>query len=123
MAETEAGVTEPLPVAEFANFERLDIRVGRILAAEDFPEARKPLYKVTVDFGPDVGIKKSGAGLRGIRTKEELVGRLVVAVVNFPPRQIGKFLSECLILAAPVENGDLALLIPEKEVPLGAKIF
>jgi tRNA-binding protein len=116
-------VTTPLPVAEYANFERLDIRVGRILAVEDFPDARKPLYRVTVDFGPGIGIRKSGAGLRDIRTKEELVDRLVVAVVNFPPRQIGKFLSECLILAAPLENGDLALLTPEKEVPLGAKIF
>ncbi len=116
-------MTAPLPVAEFAHFERLDVRVGRILTVEDFPEARKPLYRVTVNFGPEVGIKKSGAGLRDIRTKEELVGRLVVAVVNFPPRQIGKFLSECLILAAPLGNGDLALLTPEKEVPLGAKIF
>lgn len=116
-------MTRRLPETSFADFERLDIRVGRILAVEDFPEARKPLYKVTVDFGPEVGIKKSGAGLRGIRTKEELVGRLVVAVVNFPPRQIGRFFSECLILAAPVGSDDLALLIPEKEVPLGAKIF
>ena len=116
-------MTVPLPVAEFGHFERLDIRVGRVLAVEDFPEARKPLYRITVDFGPEVGIKKSGVGLRDIRTKEELLGRLVVAVVNFPPRQIGKFSSECLILAAPVSNGDLALLVPEKEVPLGAKIF
>jgi len=119
----EENVTVPFPVAELAHFERLDIRVGRILAVEDFPEARKPLFRVTVDFGPEVGIKKSGAGLRDIRTKDELVGRLVVAVVNFPPRQIGKFLSECLFLAAPVGNGDLALLVPEKEVSLGAKIF
>jgi tRNA-binding protein len=116
-------VTAPLPVAEFGHFERLDIRVGRVMMIEDFPEARKPLYKVTVDFGPEVGIKKSGAGLRDIRTKEELVGRLVVAVVNFPPRKIGGFSSECLILAAPVGNGDLALLTPEKEVPLGAKVY
>jgi tRNA-binding protein len=116
-------VTAPLPVAEFAHFERLDIRVGRILAVEDFPEARKPLYRITVDFRPEVGIKKSAAGLRDIRTKEELLGRLVVAVVNFPRRQIGKFSSKCLILAAPLGNSDLALLVPEKEVPLGAKIF
>jgi tRNA-binding protein len=112
-----------LPAAEFTSFERLDIRVGRIVAVEDFPEARKPLYKVTVDFGPEVGVKRSGAGLRDIRSKEELLGLPVVAVVNFPPRQIGKFLSECLILAAPLGDGDLALLRPEKEVPLGAKIF
>ncbi len=116
-------MTAPLPVAEFGHFERLDIRVGRIISVEEFPEARKPLYKVTVDFGPEVGIKRSGAGLRDIRTKEELVGCLVVAVVNFPPRQIGRFSSECLILGAPVGNDDLALLVPEKEVPLGAKIF
>ena len=116
-------MTAPLPVAEFGHFERLDIRVGRVISVEDFPEARKPLYKVTVDFGREVGIRKSGAGLRDIRTKEELVGRLVVAVVNFPPRQIGKFSSECLILAAPVGNGDLAMLVPEREVPLGVKIF
>lgn len=113
----------PLPEASIADFERLDIRVGRIHSVEDFPEARKPLYRIMVDFGPEVGIKKSGVGLRDIRIKEELIGRLVVAVVNFPPRQIGKFSSECLILAAPVGNGDLALLMPEKEVPLGAKVF
>ena len=116
-------MTRLLPETSFADFERLDIRVGRILAVEDFPEARKPLFRVTVDFGPEVGIKKSGAGLREIRTKEQLVGRLVVAVVNFPPRQIGRFLSECLILAAPIGDGDMALMIPEKEVPLGSKIF
>ena len=116
----EVEVTPPLPVAEFGHFERLDIRVGRVILVEDFPEARKPLYRATVDFGPEVGIKKSGVGLRDIRTKGELLGRLVVAVVNFPSRQIGKFSSECLILAAPAGNGDLALLVPEKEVPLGA---
>ncbi len=116
-------MTGPSPETSFADFERLDIRVGRILAVEDFPEARKPLYRVTVDFGSEVGTRQSGAGLRDIRTKEELVGRLVVAVVNFPPRQIGKFSSQCLILAAPMGGGDLALLVPEKEVPLGAKIF
>jgi len=116
-------MTAPLPTAEFGHFERLDIRVGRIVSVEDFPEARKPLYRVTVDFGPEVGNRKSGVGLRDIRSKAELTGRLVVAVVNFPPRQIGKFSSECLILAAPAGNGDLALLVPEREVPLGAKIF
>jgi tRNA-binding protein len=112
-----------LPAAEFGHFERLDIRVGRVMLVEDFPEARKPLYKLTVDFGPEVGIKKSGAGLRDIRRKEELVGRLVVAVVNFPSRRIGTFCSECLILAAPTADGNLALLVPEKEVPLGAKVY
>ncbi len=116
-------MTAMLPVAEFGHFERLDIRVGRVVLVEDFPEARKPLYKLTVDFGPEVGIKKSGAGLRDIRRKEELVGRLVVAVVNFPSRRIGTFCSECLILAAPTADGDLALLVPEKEVPLGAKVY
>ena len=116
-------MTAMLPVAEFGHFERLDIRIGRVISVEDFPEARKPLYKLRVDFGSQVGIKRSGAGLRDIRRKEELVGRLVVAVVNFPPRKIGKFSSECLILAAPLGNGDLALLVPEKEVPLGAKVY
>ncbi len=116
-------MTAPLSVAEFGHFERLDIRVGRVMQVEDFPEARKPLLKLTVNFGPEVGIKKSGASLRHIRTKEELVGRLVVAVVNFPPRKIGEFSSECLILAAPLGKGDLALLVPEKEVPLGAKVY
>jgi tRNA-binding protein len=111
-AEKEVEVPEPLSATEFATFERLDIRVGRILTADDFPEARKPLYKVTVDFGPEVGIKR-----------KSWWAAWVVAVVNFPPRHIGKFSSECLILAAPVGNRDLALLIPEKEVPLGAKIF
>jgi tRNA-binding protein len=116
-------MTAVFPVAEFGHFERLDIRVGRVISVEDLPEARKPLYKLSVDFGPEVGIKRSGAGLRDIRKKEELLDRLVVAVVNFPSRRIGTFCSECLILAAPAGDGDLALLVPEKEVPLGAKIF
>ena len=113
----------PLAEAEYGNFERLDIRVGRVISVEDFPEARKPLFKIGLDFGPEIGIKRSAAGLRDIRRKEELLGRPVVAIVNFPSRRIGTFSSECLILAVPVGNGDLALLVPEKEVPLGAKVF
>ena len=113
----------PLAEAEFGYFERLDIRVGRIISVEDFSEARKPLFKIGVNFGPEIGIKRSAAGLRDIRKKENLLGQPVVAVVNFPSRRIGTFSSECLILAAPVGNGDLALLVPEKEVPLGAKVF
>lgn len=107
----------------FEDFTKVDIKVGKILKAEDFPEARKPAYKLTIDFGPEVGIKSSSAGITKHYTKEELLGKLVVCVVNFPSKQVGPFTSEVLTLGLPDENGDVVLVSPTKEVPLGAKLF
>lgn len=98
------------------------MRVGRVLEAHDFPQARKPAYRLTIDFGP-LGIKRSSAQLTQVYAKEELVGRLVVAVVNFPPRQIGPFMSEVLVLGAPDERGNVVLLALERDVPLGGRIY
>jgi tRNA-binding protein len=106
---------------EFDDFLKVDMRVGRVVAAEDFPEARKPAYKLTIDFGPEVGTKRSSAQVTNY-AREELEGRLVIAVVNFPPRQIGPFMSEVLTLGASDENGNVILLEPRSDVPLGARI-
>tara|TARA_Y100000310_G_scaffold314243_1_gene363428 strand:- start:504 stop:836 length:333 start_codon:yes stop_codon:yes gene_type:complete len=107
----------------FEDFEKVDIRIGKILKVEDFPEARKPAFKLTIDFGVKIGVKTSSAGITKHYTKEELVGKQVIAVVNFPARQIGPFTSEVLTLGLPDENGDVVLLFPTKEVPLGGKLF
>jgi tRNA-binding protein len=107
----------------FAEFERIDIRVGRIVRAEEFPEARKPAYKLTIDFGGELGTKRSSAQLTGRYTPEGLQGRLVLAVVNFPPRQIGPFMSEVLTLGVPDERGAVVLVCPDLDVPLGGKLF
>jgi tRNA-binding protein len=106
----------------YGDFEKVDIRVGRIVKVEDFPQARKPAYKLTIDFGPAIGIKKSSAQVTNY-TKEELLGKQVMGVVNFPPRQIGPFFSEVLTLGVPDSNGNVILLGPTKEVPLGGKMF
>lgn len=107
----------------YKDFERVDTRVGTIVAVEDFPEARKPAYKLMIDFGSDIGVKKSSVQITKHYTKEELVGKQVIGVVNFPPKQIGPFVSEVLTLGLPDENGDVVLLSPTKPVPLGGKIF
>jgi len=107
----------------FADFERVDIRVGRIIRAEAFPEARKPAYKLTIDFGPTIGTKRSSAQLTRHYDAPALEGRLVLAVVNFPPRQIGPFMSEVLTLGMPDEDGSVVLVVPDKDVPLGGKLF
>jgi tRNA-binding protein len=106
---------------EFDDFLKVDMRVGRVLALEEFPEARKPAWKLTIDFGPEVGIKRSSAQITNY-AREELEGRLVVAVVNFPPRQIGPMQSEVLCLGASDEEGRIILLAPDVDVPLGARI-
>lgn len=107
----------------YADFEKVDVRVGRIVRAEPFPEARKPAYKLTIDFGPDVGTKRSSAQLTRRYQLRELEGRLVLAVVNFPPRQIGPFLSEVLTLGVPDAEGAVVLLVPDQDVPLGGRMF
>ncbi|HEY4389240.1 MAG TPA: tRNA-binding protein [Ktedonobacteraceae bacterium] len=107
----------------YSDFENVDIRVGKIVRAEDFPKARKPAYKLVIDFGPEIGLKKSSAQITTHYTKEELPGKLVVAVVNFPPKQIGPFISEVLTLGLPDGEGGVILLSPTHNVPLGGKLF
>lgn len=107
----------------FADFERVDIRVGRIVKAERFPEARKPAYKLTIDFGAGIGTKRSSAQLTARYACEDLEGRRVLAVVNFPPRQIGPFMSEVLTLGVPDDTGNVVLVVPDKNVPLGGRLF
>src|SRR2546421_12971119 len=106
----------------YDDFAKIDIRVGKIIQVDDFPQARKPAYKLTIDFGPEIGLKRSSAQISN-STKEELQGKLVMGVVNFPPRQIGPFRSEVLTLGAPDGNVNVILLTPTHEVPLGGKIF
>ena len=108
---------------DYDDFLKVDIRVGIVTRAEPFPEARKPAIKLWLDFGPEVGAKKSSAQITRHYTPETLVGRRVVAVVNFPPRQIGKVLSEVLVLGVPDADGEVVLLVPDRNVPLGGRMF
>ena len=107
----------------YQDFYDVDIRVGKILEVQDFPEARQPKYKLKIDFGPEVGVKTSAAGIVEHYTKEELVGKLIVGVVNFPVKQIGPFKSEVLTLGLPDANGKVVLVAPDCAVPLGGKLF
>ncbi len=111
-------------MATIEDFDKLDIRVGKITLVEDFPEARKPSYKLTIDFGDEIGIKHSSAQLVKNYSKEDLVGKMVLGVVNFPPRQIGPFISESLTLGVPDENHDCILITPNKENAIvGSKLY
>ena len=116
----DAPAAEPIA---FEDFLKVDIRVGRIVSAEPFPDARKPAYRLTIDFGSTIGLRKSSAQITEHYALEDLPGRLVAAVVNFPPRQIGKFMSEVLTLGFPDEQGAVVLFSPDKDVPLGGRLF
>lgn len=107
----------------FDDFLKVDIRVGEIVQAEPYPEARRPAIKLWVDFGEELGIKKSSAQITQHYTPEKLIGQQVLAVVNFPPRQIGKFMSEILVLGLPDEAGEVVLLRPDKPVPKGGRLY
>jgi tRNA-binding protein len=107
----------------FQDFEKVDIRVGRIVQVEDFPEAKKPAYKLYIDFGPEVGIKKSSAQVTVNYTKDDLLNELVIGVVNFPPKQIGPFISEALTLGVNDEKGNVVLLMPAGEAIPGSKMY
>ncbi|HEY8064870.1 MAG TPA: tRNA-binding protein [Methylosinus sp.] len=108
---------------DFSQFAAVDIRIGTIIAAHAFPEARKPAYRLEIDFGAGLGVKRSSAQITVHYDVSTLVGRQVAAVVNVPPRQIGKFMSEALVLGFPDENGDVVLVAPERAVPNGARLY
>ena len=107
----------------YDDFARIDIRVGTITAVEPYPEARKPAYKLTVDFGQEIGTRRSSAQITWHYEIESLVGRQVAAVINFPPKQIGKFRSEVLVLGFPDASGEVVLIQPERQVPNGGRLF
>lgn len=107
----------------FDDFLKVDVRVGEIIEVEEFPKARKPAWKLRVDFGPEIGVKKSSAQITKHYEKAELIGRQVAAVVNFPPRQIADFMSEVLVLGFPDEAGDVVLISPTQNVPVGGRLF
>lgn len=110
-------------IINYGDFEKVDIRVGKVIKAEDFPEARKPAYKLTIDFGTEIGIKKSSVQIVDLYKKEELEGILVMGVVNFPPKQIGPFMSEVLTVGVANEDGQVVLVRPDKNAKLGSKLF
>jgi tRNA-binding protein len=118
-----AGKSPEADTITFDDFLKVDIRVGTIVAAEPFPAARKPAFKLRIDFGGEIGVKKSSAQITKYYTADTLVGRQVAAVVNFPPRQIGPFMSEVLTLGFPDAEGEVVLIGPERKVPDGGRLF
>lgn len=111
-----------MPETSFDDFLKTDIRVGRITKVEPFPQARKPAFKLWIDFGPEIGPKRSSAQITALYDPQELIGKLVVAVVNFPSRQIGQFVSEVLVLGVPDSSGNVVLLGPDRDAPLGGRV-
>lgn len=120
MSESPEGIS---PQISFADFMKVDVRIGTVIAAEPFPEARKPAIKLRIDFGEPVGVKKSSAQITRHYRPEMLIGKKVAAVVNFPPRQIGPFMSEVLTLGFPDKDGEVVLFSPDVDVPNGARLF
>ena len=118
--DANAQAADPI---SFDQFLMVDIRIGTILSARDFPEARKPAFKLEIDFGNGIGVRKSSAQITDLYTADDLVGRQIAAVVNFPPRQIGKFMSEVLTLGFADAKGAVTLFAPDKPVPNGARLF
>jgi tRNA-binding protein len=113
----------PSPQISFEDFLKVDVRLGTIVSAEAFPQARKPAYKLTIDFGPEIGVKKSSAQITRNYPREELIGRQVAAVINFAPRQIGPFLSEVLTLGFPDAEGEVVLISPSRPAPNGGRLY
>ena len=111
-----------MDIVSFDDFTKIDIRVGLVVEAMDFPEARKPALKLKIDFGDELGIKKSSAQINYHYTPNDLLGKSILAVVNFSPRQIGKFMSEVLVLGLSDDNGNIVLITPDNNVPVGAKL-
>lgn len=114
---------ERKPEISFADFQKIDIRVGTIVQSEDFPEARAPAFKLWVDFGPELGTRKTSAQITKYYTHDDLLGRQVAAIVNFPPKQVGKFMSEVLVLGFPDAEGEVVLITPERPVPNGGALY
>lgn len=123
LCELFYGQAAPMNPIDYAQFTAVDIRVGTIIAAEPFPEARKPALKLKIDFGADLGVRKSSAQITRHYTPQALVGMQVAAVVNFPPRQIGPFMSEVLTLGFPDAGGEVVLVRPDRPVPNGGRLF
>ena len=112
-----------LDTISWDDFTRVELRVGRVVSAETFPEARKPAYILHIDFGDEIGVRKSSAQITDLYQPDELVGKLVVAVVNFPKKQIGKLMSECLVTGFHNDKGEVVLCVPDKSVPLGTQLL
>lgn len=112
-----------MEIISWNDFKKVELRSGTIIEADDFPEAKKPAYKLTIDFGESIGIKRSSAQITENYTKDDLVGKTILAVVNFPPKQIGPFMSECLVTGFPDEEGQVILAVPDKHVSNGMKLF
>jgi len=123
MSEGQAGGAAQPPQISYDEFRKVDIRVGTITAVEPFPEARRPAFKLTIDFGPEIGLRRSSAQIVKHYTPDRLVGRQVCAVVNFPRKQIGRFMSEVLVLGFPDAEGEVVMIAPDKPVPNGGRLF
>ncbi|MBL4871201.1 MAG: tRNA-binding protein [Robiginitomaculum sp.] len=122
MHKTQTANTPAADNIDFVDFLKVDIRIGTVVRAEEFPQARKPAYKLWVDFGDNIGVKKSSAQITDRYSLDDLLNRKVAAVINFPPRQIGPFMSEILVLGFPNENDEIVLFAPDSNVPNGSRL-